>query len=259
MRKKLFCGEQVSPLIRADLPWIRRPDRNATDSLPATAARSTLQVTHSINFAMLSKLQGKTLVIYDSLPAVEQQVSGFMSSMTYPGSTKQMDLQDLESAPGESFENVAVFGCGLSSLSLGQIMSALKPNGAVFLVDCRSTESRTLTRLCLFAGFVDVSGSAGNQVCKKPSWSVVKEPEPACETKPKACKNCSCGRKEAEEQGVSEEEMKRRLESGEVNSSCGSCYLGDEFRCASCPYRGMPAFKPGDKVTLGGFVNAGAI
>ncbi len=75
---------------------------------------------------------------------------------------------------------------------------------------------------------------------------VVKE---NCATKSKACAGCSCGRKELEDKFGQEEALKK-LASGDITSKCGNCYLGDAFRCASCPYQGLPAFKKGDDIDL---------
>ncbi|EIW82257.1 DUF689-domain-containing protein [Coniophora puteana RWD-64-598 SS2] len=99
--------------------------------------------------------------------------------------------------------------------------------------------------------------------------------EPATASGPrrkKACKNCSCGlaELEAEEErtgkvvlldgegaveigaGADEQERLRAAAAGapKATSSCGNCFLGDAFRCASCPYLGLPAFKPGEKVEI---------
>ncbi|KAI8606400.1 cytokine-induced anti-apoptosis inhibitor 1, Fe-S biogenesis-domain-containing protein [Dissophora ornata] len=79
--------------------------------------------------------------------------------------------------------------------------------------------------------------------------------------KKKKCKNCTCGMEEEGDPEDEQQDSNRWKESAitevvpkalQPKSSCGNCYLGDAFRCGSCPYIGMPAFEPGEKVQLGG-------
>lgn len=64
----------------------------------------------------------------------------------------------------------------------------------------------------------------------------------------KACKDCTCGRADAEARGEKVELTQEMLDNPQ--SSCGNCSLGDAFRCAGCPYRGLPAFENGKAITL---------
>lgn len=90
----------------------------------------------------------------------------------------------------------------------------------------------------------------------------------SCDTQPRACKGCTCGRAEREAVADGEAAAAKRVAEGAAGtgklpedlsgvdasqiptSSCGNCYRGDAFRCAGCPYRGLPPFKAGEKVAL---------
>lgn len=96
---------------------------------------------------------------------------------------------------------------------------------------------------------------------------------PECAPQPgkkrRACKDCTCGLAER----LEKEDKQRRaradkdlgalkLKASDLNEleldltvqgktgSCNSCYLGDAYRCADCPYIGLPAFKPGEEVKI---------
>ncbi|XBW36663.1 hypothetical protein QEN19_002237 [Hanseniaspora menglaensis] len=85
----------------------------------------------------------------------------------------------------------------------------------------------------------------------------------------KACADCTCGLKELEEQELEERKKANRERiknilllskddltevdftiKGKQVGGCGSCALGDAFRCDGCPYLGLPAFKPGEAINL---------
>lgn len=113
---------------------------------------------------------------------------------------------------------------------------------------------------------------------------------PSGKKRRKACKDCTCGLKELEEQEEANTrtlqesilgkmaqlatleaiKIEERLKKAQVKfteedlaeidftvegktGGCGSCALGDAFRCDGCPYLGLPPFKPGEVVTLDSF------
>jgi len=55
----------------------------------------------------------------------------------------------------------------------------------------------------------------------------------------KVCKNCTCG---LADQEVADAQAKQE-DKKEGTGGCGSCSLGDAYRCAGCPSLGKPAWK----------------
>ncbi|GIX76377.1 anamorsin homolog [Caerostris darwini] len=129
-----------------------------------------------------------------------------------------------------------------ASISLSQVNKSTSkpdPNAAkIWMLSADDTLDENVE-------LIDEDDLLDEEDLKKPDPSTLK----VCATtkQRKACKNCSCGLAEELEQEVAAKVEKNRSAPA---SSCGNCYLGDAFRCASCPYLGMPAFKPGEKIVL---------
>lgn len=62
-----------------------------------------------------------------------------------------------------------------------------------------------------------------------------------------ACKDCTCGRADGK---MEEVKLTREMLENPKTGGCGSCGLGDAFRCAGCPYKGLPSFEEGKPIQL---------
>eukprot|EP00927_Polykrikos_kofoidii_P010303 TRINITY_DN14355_c0_g1_i1.p1 TRINITY_DN14355_c0_g1~~TRINITY_DN14355_c0_g1_i1.p1 ORF type:complete len:309 (+),score=70.66 TRINITY_DN14355_c0_g1_i1:131-1057(+) len=177
--------------------------------------------------------------------------------------------------------DVVKFEMKFDMVFLQQCLDKLVPGGTLTaqLVGVSEVDAQGFETAGLFAGALDskvtMTSTSVTFSCSKPTWAAgaaaqlsnsevdhIQEddllgevPAPMgqgksdCSSKPRACAGCSCGRKDLEDKHGAEE-AKKMLEQGKTRSKCGSCYLGDAFRCDSCPYRGLPAFKGGSKVEL---------
>lgn len=177
------------------------------------------------------------------------------------------DIPDLLSAPASSIDSLSIDSSLLPSLPLASIYSKLQNGGQLTV----SPTTASLKKSLIFAGFCKLTETPSSISCFKPlstnaselqiQWkkalesgqdlvneeSLLEEDEEYkalageedCLTRAKPCKNCTCGRAD---------ELKKANQVTELSSSCGRCHLGDAFRCAGCPFRGTPAFVPGQKV-----------
>ncbi|KAJ8555235.1 hypothetical protein K7X08_012731 [Anisodus acutangulus] len=181
----------------------------------------------------------------------------------------QASTQSLTSVESASMDIVALICRSLefpSDKLCGDTSRVLKPGGTVLLSLSSQSVSKTNStheRKLLLAGLsdaqssedghsividddsdlIDEDGLLTEEDLKKPQLPSVGDCEVG-KTR-KACKNCTCGRAEAETK-VQLGPTAKQLN----NPQC--CGLGDAFRCGTCPYKGLPPFKLGEKVMLSG-------
>ncbi|KAG5246122.1 hypothetical protein OIU77_019830 [Salix suchowensis] len=180
---------------------------------------------------------GGTILIYSSQQSVigeiDTAISGLQRKLLLGGFLEAEALQPKS--------------VGLSTVICSFGVKAKKPSwniGSSFALK-KSIKSPVKVQNDDYSDLIDEDSLLTEEDLKKPQLPPVGDCEVG--SAKKACKNCTCGRAEEEEK------VKLGLTMDQLNnpqSACGSCGLGDAFRCGTCPYKGLPPFKLGEKVSL---------
>ncbi|KAJ6736014.1 ANAMORSIN-like protein [Salix viminalis] len=180
---------------------------------------------------------GGTILIYSSQQSVigeiDTAISGLQRKLLLGGFLEAEALQPKS--------------VGLSTVICSFGVKAKKPSwniGSSFALK-KSIKSPVKVQNDDYSDLIDEDSLLTEEDLKKPQLPPVGDCEVG--SAKKACKNCTCGRAEEEEKvklGLTMDQLEN------PQSACGSCGLGDAFRCGTCPYKGLPPFKLGEKVSL---------
>ncbi|KAI3921102.1 hypothetical protein MKX01_036081 [Papaver californicum] len=193
---------------------------------------------------------GGTVLIQAPQPATastDKAISTFERKLLLAGylELQVLDLKTL--VPEENVQSVTVSFSSVSLLSHSDIilLRPVSPRGRLGHLFPLRKQTPILPKVQhdYDLDLIDEDSLLTEEDLKKPEL-----PSCAVGSSKKACKNCTCGWAEAEEKvvklGLTEEQIEN------PQSACGSCGLGDAFCCASYPYKGLLAFKLGEKLSL---------
>nr|XP_016469389.1 PREDICTED: anamorsin homolog [Nicotiana tabacum] len=193
-------------------------------------------------------------LICRSLEFPSDKLCGDISRVLKPGGTVLLSLSSQLISKENSTHERTLLLAGFSDAQSSEaghsfVITAKKPSwkvGSSFSIK-KVTKSLPKVQIDDDSDLIDEDSLLSEEDLTKPQLPSVGDCEVG-KTR-KACKNCTCGRAEAETKvqlGPTAEQLNN------PQSACGSCGLGDAFRCSTCPYKGLPPFKLGEKVTLSG-------
>ncbi|CAA0837158.1 Anamorsin homolog [Striga hermonthica] len=188
----------------------------------------------------------------NSLDFPSEQLLADISRILKPGGTILL-YSTRETSQGQTVNSSherKLLLAGFLDLKSSMVVSGKKPTweiGSSFSIK-KSSQVLPKVQIDDDVDLIDEDSLLTEEDLKKPQLPPVGDCEVGSTRK--ACKNCTCGRAEAEQKveklGLTMDQLDN------PQSACGNCGLGDAFRCGTCPYKGLPPFKLGEKVALSG-------